>query len=296
MITLKQSGVVFNQEQHTYSYEGASLQGITSTLLQKVFPDKYGDVPEDVLQRAADRGTVIHEQIELTDSIGILPDVPEVKAYLQEREKFGLSTVSNEYIVTDFEHFASAIDLVMADDADNITLADIKTTYAFDREYVSWQLSIYAYLFERQNLGLTVSHLFGVWLPKKGGCQFIEVQRHSDAEIESLIEAFLNGEVFSPGETQVALITPDAVKLLIEATTAYEEAKQAMDDVKNALLRAMEDNHIRSWETEQLKATYTQPTEATSFDVKRFQQEHPDLYSQYLKTTTKKASVRVTIR
>lgn len=295
MIELVKSGVLFNQEQHTYSINGKQLQGITSTLMRLVFPDQYADVPESVLQRAAERGSLIHEQVEIADSLGVSPDVPEVQAYIRAKADIGLETVAGEYIVTDGEHFASPIDLVMADDSGNITLGDIKTTYKLNEAYVSWQLSIYAYLFERQNIGMEVSHLMGVWL-RDGKCKFIEVARHADREVESLIAAYLNSKPFKPEDKQVALITPDAVRLLIEATAAYEEAKQAMDDVKNALLRAMEENHIRSWETEQLKATYTQPTEATSFDTKRFQQEHPDLYNQYLKTTTKKASVRVTIR
>ena len=295
MIELVKSGVLFNQEQHTYSLDGKQLQGITSTLMRLVFPDQYADVPEAVLQRAAERGSLIHEQVEIADSLGVSPDVPEVQAYIRAKADIGLETVAGEYIVTDGEHFASPIDLVMEDDAGNITLGDIKTTYKLNEAYVSWQLSIYAYLFERQNIGMEVSHLMGVWL-RDGKCKFIEVARHADREVESLITAYLNSKPYKPEEKQVALIAPDAVKLLIEATSAYEEAKQTMDDVKNALLRAMEENHIRSWETEQLKATYTQPTEATSFDTKRFQQEHPDLYNQYLKTTTKRASVRVTIR
>ena len=32
------------------------------------------------------------------------------------------------------------------------------------------------------------------------------------------------------------------------------------------------------------------------FDAKKFQEDHPELYSQYLKTSTKADSIRVTIR
>lgn len=295
MIELVKSGVLFNQKQHTYSLDGKQLQGITSTLMRLVFPDQYADVPETVLQRAAERGSLIHEQVEIADSLGVSPDVPEVQAYIRAKAGIGLETVAGEYIVTDGEHFASPIDLVMADDAGNITLGDIKTTYKLNEAYVSWQLSIYAYLFERQNIGVEVSHLMGVWL-RDGKCKFIEVARHADREVESLITAYLNSKPYKPEDKQVALLAPDAVKLLIEATAAYEEAKKAKEEVTAALLRAMEEHHVKSWDTDLLRAAYTPPTESTTFDAKRFQAEHPDLYAQYTKTAMRKATVRVTIR
>ena len=295
MIELVKSGVLFNQKQHTYSLDGKQLQGITSTLMRLVFPDQYADVPEAVLHRAAERGSLIHEQVEIADSLGVSPDVPEVQAYIRAKADIGLETVAGEYIVTDGEHFASPIDLVMEDDAGNITLGDIKTTYKLNEAYVSWQLSIYAYLFERQNIGMEVSHLMGVWL-RDGQCKFIEVARHADREVESLITAYLNSKPYKPEDNQVALLAPDAVKLLIEATAAYEEAKKAKEDVTAALLRAMEEHHVKSWDTDLLRAAYTPPTESTTFDTKRFQQEHPDLYAQYTKTAMRKATVRVTIR
>ena len=294
-ITLAKSGVVFNPDDHTYTLDGKPLQGITSTLLRHLFPGQYAGIPEETLRKAAERGSLIHEQIEVADSLGVESNVPEVKSYLTERENIGLETIENEYIVSDFEHFASPIDLVMADDAGNVSLGDIKTTYAFNEQYVAWQLSIYAYLFERQNLGLEVKHLFGVWIKNKK-CKFIEVQRHSDKEVEDLINAYLNGLPYAPQETQVALIEPDAVQLLISATAAYEEAKQAMEEVKAALQKAMEAHKVKSWETDTIKATYVAPAETTTFDTKRFQSEHPELYNEYTKTSTKKASVRITIR
>ena len=94
MIELVQSGVLFNQKQHTYSLDGKQLQGITSTLMRLVFPDQYADVPEAVLHRAAERGSLIHEQVEIADSLGVSPDVPEVQAYIRAKADIGLETVA----------------------------------------------------------------------------------------------------------------------------------------------------------------------------------------------------------
>ena len=295
MIELVKSGVLFNQEQHTYSLDGKQLQGITSTLLHKLNPNKYDGIPARVLQRAADNGTLIHEKVELSDTIGVWFDEPEVQAYIALKKDMALTTIRNEYIVTDRKEFATPIDIVLQDEDENIILAEVKTWRKNDEEYVSWQLSIGARFFEQQNKGLKVSRLAEFWL-RDGKAAYIDIPRKRDEELDELFNAYHNGTPFKPEDKQVALIAPDAVRLLIEATAAYEEAKKAKEEVTAALLRAMEEHHVKSWDTDLLRAAYTPPTESTTFDTKRFQQEHPDLYAQYTKTAMRKATVRVTIR
>lgn len=148
MINLVDSQVAFNQENHTYSLNGIALMGITGMIKSQLFPDMYKDIPQYILDKAAERGTMVHESIELFDA-GFEPKdtTLELESYKRIKRENGLTTVANEYIVTDKEHFASAIDLVLCN-GDDIILTDIKTTYTVDKEYVRWQLSIYAYLCE----------------------------------------------------------------------------------------------------------------------------------------------------
>lgn len=58
----------------------------------------------------------------------------------------------------------------------------------------------------------------------------------------------------------------------------------------------MRDNGVKSWDADRLRVSYTPSSTSKSFDTKKFQEEHPDLYSKYLKTSTKADSIRVTIR
>ena len=82
MIGLKNSGVIFNQENHTYHLDGKQLNGITSLLSEKLFPKKYANVSEEVLKRAADYGTFVHQQCELIDSLGIDAETEEAINYV----------------------------------------------------------------------------------------------------------------------------------------------------------------------------------------------------------------------
>ena len=60
MIELVKSSVVFNEENHTYMLGEKQLQGITGMISRQLFPDKYKDVPDFVLKRAAEKGSLIH--------------------------------------------------------------------------------------------------------------------------------------------------------------------------------------------------------------------------------------------
>ncbi len=184
-IELKQSAVIFNEVDHTYNYLGSFLSGVTSLLHRTLFADKYKGISAEVLAKAAAYGHNIHEQIELVDTLGVESQTPAVQAYLQMKEDLNLTTLANEYLVSDEQYIASSIDIVF----DDLTLADIKTTSRLDMEYLSWQLSMYAYLFEMQNPGLKVPRLLAIWLPKPqyGRPNIIEVPRKSNDALKVLI-------------------------------------------------------------------------------------------------------------
>ena len=196
MIKLIDSQVVFNQEYHTYSLNGITLNGITGLIKSQLFPNLYKNIPQYILDKAGERGTMVHESIELFDA-GFEPKVstPELENYKRIKQENELTTITNEYIVTDKEHFASAIDLVLCKGED-IILADIKTTYTLDKEYVRWQLSIYAYLFELQNPDLKVSKLYALWL-RDDKSEFAEVKRVEIDTIKGLLQCEIDGRKFN---------------------------------------------------------------------------------------------------
>ena len=184
-IELVKSAVVFDELAHTYMYMGVNLSGITSLLHRTLFSDKYNGIAPEVLAKAAEYGHNIHEQIEIVDSLGVESDHPSVQDYCRMKKENNLVPLVNEYLVSDEKAYASSIDIVF----DDFTLADIKTTSRLDMEYLSWQLSIYAYLFEMQNPGLKVPRLLAIWLPKPryGKSTLVEVPRKTKDAIKVLM-------------------------------------------------------------------------------------------------------------
>lgn len=302
MIELVKSNVVFNSEDHTYTLGDKVLHGITGMIKSQLFPDKYKDIPAFVLQRAAERGSRIHEQCQFVDETGMDPESIEAQNYLFERENAGYMSIANEYTVSDDEYFASNIDCVWAK-GDTIALADIKTTSSLDEEYLSWQLSIYAYLFEMQNPLLTVDKLYGVWL-RGDVSALVEVERKSNDDVARLLECEMKGEQYivpsglsNTGNSNTPqIIEKNAVDMLVEAKQMAAYYKELETRITNTLMEAMKTNGIKSWDAGIMKASYTAPSKSSQFDSKKFQEDHPELYNQYLKEVNKKESIRITIR
>lgn len=164
-ITLNVPRVTFIEESHQYFIGKKQLQGVTGTLIKKAFPDTYKNVPESVLKKAAERGGLIHNTFETFCSI-FDADIKQYPNPTEELQTFhsmlvayDLHYVASEYIVTDGENFASAIDGIFADSEGNIYLVDYKTTATLHYDNVSLQLSIYAKWFEEQNPDLKVKEI-----------------------------------------------------------------------------------------------------------------------------------------
>ena len=295
MITLNKSQVVFNEYDHTYTLDGKSLTGVTSILNRQLFADKYSGISEDVLNKAAEYGKGVHESIELYDSMGIGEDEDAVKAYIKLVKKAKLTRLDNEYLISDDDYVASSIDVVF----DDCTLADIKTTSHLDEEYVSWQLSIYAYLFEKQNPDLQANKLIAIWIPKEryGKPKIVEVCRKPVSEVIRLIEADKNGQQYVPSVATSTEITiaNEVIQEVIRIERELKELKDKQTELREGLLKQMQDHNIKSFKTDGLSLTRKLATTKTSLDSKMLQDKYPEIYEECLKTSEVKESLLIKI-
>lgn len=295
MITLNQSPVIFNELDHTYTLNDKSLNGVTSILNRQLFADKYSGISDEVLNKAAEYGKGVHESIELYDSLGIGEDEDAVKSYIKLCQKEGLTRLDNEYLISDNDYVASSIDVVFND----CSLADIKTTSHLDEEYVSWQLSIYAYLFEKQNPDLQANRLLAIWLPKAryGKPKVVEVSRKPVSEVIRLIEADKAGQQYVPSVASSTEITiaNDVVQEVIRIERELKELKDKQTELREGLLKQMQDHNIKSFKTDGLSLTRKLATTKTSLDSKMLQEKYPDIYNECLKTSEVKESLLIKI-
>lgn len=294
---LRTSPVVFDATEHTYHLDGAALSGITKVIREKLFPDEYTAVPAATLQAAADRGHRIHSALELYDTTGIeTDDCAELANYKREAaaHAFLANHIASEYIVSDEARYASGIDKVYAD-GDGVVLADIKTTYKLNTEYVSWQLSVYAYLFEGQNPGIKVSALYAIWL-RGDESKVVEVERKSKAEVRELLYGTAPMHRTDEGNAETLPMIANAETELIRLKREADAAAKTYDALKAKLLEAMEAYGVKKYEGANVIITRKADSQRAKFDSKRLKAEHPDIYDEYTTYSTTKGGILITIK
>ena len=296
MTKLNSIPVLFNQEEHTYlnTQTGKVLKGITGTLLKRLNPNKYAGIPQHILDNAAKRGSKVHEEIELAETIGIEPNSQEGRNYLKLKSDNGLEFLQSEYTVSDLEHYATNIDAIYEVEKNVVDIADYKTTSKFDKESVSWQLSICAYFLELNNPKVRVRKLFGIWL-RNEIAQLIEVERHSDEEVKTLIKSDTEGIGFDYSPAFPDYITENE-QSLYWLGKRIKALSEEYDAIKAEVLRKMIENKDKSFDTGNILITVVAPSTRETFDSKKFKTEHEDLYSQYAQKSTTKESLKLTIR
>jgi len=90
-------------------------------------------------------------------------------------------------------------------------------------------------------------------------------------------------------------------KQVVDAIKNFELEKKQIEEqeklLRDKLMTAMEKYNKTNWESPDgtLKVSYTPENETTRFDTKRFKEENLDMYFNYLTTSKRKASIRITV-
>lgn len=297
-ITLNVPKVTFIEESHQYFIGKKELKGVTGTLIKKAFPDTYKNIPESVLKKAAERGGLVHNTFETFCSIfdADIKQYPnpteELQAFHSMLVAYDLRYVASEYIVTDGENFASAIDGIFADDEGNIYLVDYKTTATLHYDNVSLQLSIYAKWFEEQNPDLKVKEIVCMWF-KNGQSKFQPLPRVADYQIDDLINAYLADDT----DYQYKVEVPEQFSALEQEyrliTARMDALKIKQDDVKEQMMKMMEANKQKSIKTNIGSYSYVESTTKRTLDTKLFKEKYPNAYERLTKVSISKPSIRI---
>lgn len=297
-ITLNEPKVTFIEESHQYFLGKKELKGVTGTLIKRAFPDTYKNIPEPVLMKAAERGGLVHNTFETFCSIfdADIKQYPnpteELQAFNSMLVSYDLHYVASEYLVTDGENFASAIDGIFADNEGNIYLVDYKTTSTLHYDNVSLQLSIYAKWFEEQNPDLKVKEIVCMWF-KNGQSKFQPLPRVADEQIDELINAYLTNDT----NYQYKVEVPEQFSALEQEyrliTARIDAMKIVQNDLKEKIMKMMEANKQESIKTNIGSYSYVADTTKKVFDTKLFKDTEPDHYEYYLKETATKPSLRI---
>jgi len=300
---LKQSKVKYDPIEHTYLLNGIFLSGITGIISRYFFPKKYDGIPKHILENAKEKGHRVHTACELYDEAGLTSHgVVELQRYISICEENGLKHLASEYIVSDEKHVATPIDKVFEAGKNLVDIGDIKTTYSLDKEYLSWQLSICAYLFELQNKRIKVNKLYAIWL-REDKDDLVEIERKSDQAVIDLltraaydIDNEVQVVVSEKVETEVPASVYEAEQSIINFEKQIKDISEQRDKLKAGLLDLMIKNNVFNYKTDRITLTRKAPYEKVSIDSKRLKAEYPDLYDEYSRKSKVKESLTITIK
>ena len=282
---LNDSKIRFVAKTHQYFLGDKELKGVTGILSRRIFQDKYANIDEEVLEQAAKRGSYIHQMCEMVDELGVSPDCLEAQNYINLKGEYNLQPIAREYLVTDGEHYASAIDAIYEVEG-GVILNDLKTTYKLDKEYISWQLSIYKYFFELSNPDIEVKGLTATWL-KGDIAEYVEINEKIREQVLELLRCDINDEEFTIEDS-----TPEFIRSRVEALVLLKERISELQTQFDALKEEVEDGmrngNYDTIKTDSITFSLTKDSTTKSFDSKKFKQEHSELYNNYLTEKTKK--------
>lgn len=313
MKKLNESPVIFDSGKHTYTLNGVRLSGVTA-IVKWMFPETYKDIPQSVLEKAAAHGTQVHTKCELYDSLGIGDDMPEVQDYIRLKEEHGLKTLVSEYLVDDGGYISSSIDKVFeVDESGCYPLGDLKTTSKVHRDNVTLQLSIYAYLFEKNNEGKKAGRLMCIWLPKKqyGDAAIIDLKRIPSDACEEIIAGYLAKEDSAPyrekwfgavESTEVALVEEelpanlkDAEEEIIKIEMALKKLEEKKGELKSGLYDLMVKHNVKKWQSERLQLVRKLDSTRETLDSTKVKKNYPEIYQECKKVSSVKGSLTIKV-
>ena len=187
--------LTFIEETHQYLLNGVLLPSV-SQILKFIFPNKYSGVSEATLSKKAKYGSIMHEYIELFEN-GRYKELPELdlyqklsfKQYCRLKAKYDIEVLSQEKMIHYEDYYAGRFDMI-ANIQDKECLCDIKTTAELDKEYLSWQLSLYEFAY-----GKKFKRLYAIWLPKGKVGELVEIKRKTKREIMKLLKDYKKEEI-----------------------------------------------------------------------------------------------------
>ena len=284
--------IEFIEDTHEYFLDGRKLISVTQLMRKHGLAPSYDSVPEAVLRAKAERGTLIHKEIEDYIKHGEIGFTTELYRFIDHINENKINAIASEEIVYN-DVVAGTVDLIFEDG----TIADIKTTATLHKEAISWQLSIYSYLCIMRGSRPTKGAAYH--FNADGELKVVDIPLKPMSEVARLIECERNGELYTQSltGTDAQLAELAEVESLIKQIEEQKKAAEAQAvELRAALMQAMEAHGVTSFENNRIKLTYVAPTTRTAIDSAKLKKELPEVAEKYTKTSNVKASLKITLK
>ena len=287
--------VRFDEVEHRY-YDGDKELISVTTLLRKhgLAPD-YSAAPVEILNRKAERGTLIHQEIEDYIKLGVVGFTTELENFINYIKENNIEIIASEEIVYN-DIVAGKYDL-LCKRGDDIIRVDYKTTYRVHKQDVSWQLSCYDELDSKYK-----ANKLEVWhFDSDGKMTIVPIDFVNNDIVKELFDRERRGEVSEhlPSieiDDESLAVIEEATHIIERAKKESDEAKMRMDSINKAIIAAMVENGVKSYENDFIKITLVAPYEKQSIDTTRLKKDMPEVATKYTKISQVAASLKIALK
>jgi hypothetical protein len=186
------TGLTLARDTHQYFLRQGSvtlqLPSVTQ-IIRFISSEFYGQIDYSTLQKAADRGTRVHEAIELIDECDWSPKEEDTAGYIEAYERWK-ADYQPQIIATEWRGYhrtmlyAGTIDKIIqlpGQTTDGLMIVDLKTSSTYFPFLVDVQLAGYAQMIESWP-NMKIDDAWGLQLKPDGSYNFHCVQNLSQAK------------------------------------------------------------------------------------------------------------------
>ena len=288
--------IMFDEVAHTYTYTvtGNIIPSVTQ-IISAVYGSGLEQAPSQFVERAAEKGTVIHKEIDTYLTKGTQGETPEFQTWYNW-SNFRWQNVYCAYLAehivstdTKYGSFAGTVDFFA-----NGFVYDWKTSKTATRKQLEkWQMQLSMYCYALRKIGNIVNEpLKVVHITDK--VEVINVDYLGDEWVENTVKMYYEGQkVEQKPEMSLQTVDEQTLTHFGNVLKQIAELEKSIEPIREQIKAEMEKRKILALKAGNVSVTYVSPTTRETFDTKRFKAENVDLYKQYTKTSEVKSSIRI---
>lgn len=289
--------IFFDPSDHTYTNEyGISFIPVTKVISITPRAINFKALPyQDKVKKAAERGTLLHAEIENfidNGDIGLFPSTEWFSLNLYPK----YVDWESEVIVHSYEantSYAGTIDAI-ARDGEDYLLFDFKFG---GHETVDYQLSLYKRaLCKMRDISPDKVKLFCVDMHDESNYKVIPVRTIDSAWLDNLLYCYENGELYTEPHQELETIEEDVLFAMESIETEIVSLEKTLSNLttlkekyRKDLYEAMIKFGLPSFDFGSIHATVVKPSIKTEFNLEDFKAKNPDVdinkYSKEVVTT-----------
>ena len=276
--------------------QGFIVPSVTE-ILGAVYGTGLEDAPAYFVERAAQKGTKIHKQIEayLNGEEPKEDYLAETLQFIAYNNEFNSKAIYSKtemilHAVTKFGEVCGTADRFV--DGDIIDYKTSKT--ATNAQIKKWQMQLSFYRFMAQFMGKSVLGTKVLHITANG-VTVIPLEYLGDDFVLETMRLYSEGKKSEGPSTELQTVTVNELNAFSGILKQIKALEEQAEPIREAIKTEMESRGILNLEIGDVSVSYVAPSTRKTFDSTRFKADHADLFAAYQKESAVKSSIRIKV-